>query len=188
MLNLRTLIVSSLVLGGAATAAVFSPLVQDDEEMQMPQPTEQHKMLMKAAGEWEGTITFKMPDGTEAEAPCTETVTKLGELWIQSEFSMEYMGTPFEGRALMGYQTADEKLVGTWVDAWTPYLAVMEGEMDMESGTTEMKWEAPAQGSGEIVPHRSVTEWSDDSYTSTFYMGEDDAEEQTMTIEMKRKK
>ena len=188
MLNIRTLVVSTLVLGGAATAAVFSPFAQEEPEMQMPEPTDQHKMLMKAAGEWEGTISMKMPDGSEGKTPCSETITKLGDLWTKSDFTMEYEGMPFEGHSILGYQTADDKLVGTWIDAWTPYLAVMEGEMDLEAGTTEMKWIAPAQGMGELTPHRMVTEWKEDSYTSNFFMGEGDAEVPTMTIEMKRKK
>jgi hypothetical protein len=40
--------------------------------------------------------------------------------------------------------------------------------------------------SGAIVPHRIVTVFGDESYTSSFYMGEGDAAVKSMVIEMKR--
>ena len=76
---------------------------------------------------------------------------------------------------------------GTWIDNMSTYLAVMEGEMDLENHTLRVRWEAPDPMTGKLIPHRYESVMKEDSAVTTFYMGEGDAEVKSMTIEMRRK-
>jgi hypothetical protein len=152
---------------------------------EMPQPTETHKELVKGAGEWVGSITIFTPGAPEQKSAARETVVAIGEFWIQAHFVTEFMGMPYVGTGCVGYDERAKKYVGTWIDSMSSYLAVMEGEMDEQSGKLVMRWTAPDM-TGQMTQHRHETVHGKDSYTSTFYAGEDSTEP-TMKIEMKRK-
>lgn len=189
MLNLRTLLATSLVVGGIATAAVTTAVINPfGQEPQAPKPTAEHEMLLSTVGEWEGTLTMTMPGMPEMAVPATETIQAVGGFWTSSDFKCDFMGMPFHGHGIMGYDVAAKKMVGTWADGMSSYLAIMEGSIDADTATVEMKWEAPVEGAEGMVPHRNVTKHEKDAYTITFFNGEGDAEVETMTIAMKRKK
>ena len=162
------------------------PERQLSDDAEMPKPTEHHEMILEGVGEWTGKIIINEPGQPQMAIDATETVTALGGFWTTTEFKCDYMGMPFEGRALTGYDVDAKKMVGTWCDTMSSYLAVMEGEIDLENKTIEMTWEAPVMGFEGLVPHRSVMKCGEDEYTSMFFRGEGDAEIQNMTIEMKR--
>jgi hypothetical protein len=61
----------------------------------------------------------------------------------------------------------------------------MEGEMDATGKKLTMHWIAPDM-TGNMIPHRSETVFSKDSYVSTFFMSAD-TKEKSMVIDMKRK-
>lgn len=171
--------VLSLGLGAFAVASVRSTVQEP------VQPTEQHRHVLKAVGEWEGTLNYFMPGADEPmSAPATESIVSVGEFWTQSRFECEFMGIPYIGTGCMGYDIAKKKFVGTWIDSTTTYIAQMEGEMNAD-GALVMHWEAPDPMSGEIVQHRSVTAEADGKNVSTFYAGEGEGVK-IMVIEMSR--
>ena len=146
------------------------------------QPLPEHKALTATAGKWTGNLTIIMPDGSKMDYPATETNTAIGPFWTQSTFNCLFMGTPYTGTGSMGYNPKTKRYIGTWVDTMSSYFALMEGEMSSDGKTLVMRWDAPDH-SGMIVPHRSESVRTDDSYVSTFYTGENT---QTMVISMKR--
>ncbi|MBL8901190.1 MAG: DUF1579 domain-containing protein [Planctomycetes bacterium] len=166
-------------LAYAAIRPVFAP--QD-----VPEATAEHKMLLKAVGEWEGKIVAEMPGAPAQDFPATETITAVGEFWVQSKFACNFMGMPFAGAGTTGYDVAKKKYVGTWIDSMTTELAVMEGTYDAEKKALVMSWEAPEMGTGERVPHRMETVHGADSYVSKMFVGKDGGQK-TMEIHMKRK-
>lgn len=186
MFNLRSLCAAAALVSAAvaATAVVAAPTFFQEE----PKPTEEHAMLMKGVGEWEGTLTMTMP-GMEGAVPATETVTAFGQFWTHSNFEATFEGMPFpyNGHGQMGFDPATKQFVGTWIHNTDPHIAVMRGTMN-DAGEMEMRWEAPMPMTGELTPHRSVTKHGEDSYEMKFFMGEGDAEFSHMTIAMKRKK
>lgn len=177
--------VSTLLVAGIAAAAIAPVL----PFRQVPEPTEQHAKVVKGAGEYEGTITMMMPGSEPMQAPCTETVTAIGELWTVSHFEMEFMGQPFEGSSIFGYDPEKEKFVGTWIDSMTPKLTVMEGDWDAGKKAFVMHYEMADPMTGGTVDMRNEHVHRDDGYTSSFYsVGEDGEESLSMKIEMTRKK
>jgi hypothetical protein len=171
-----------LGLGTLAYAAIRPAFAPQDA----PPATDEHKMLLKAVGEWEGKIVAAMPDGKTQDFPAKESIHAVGELWVQSKFECDFGGMPFAGAGCTGYDTAKKKFVGTWIDSMTTELAVLEGSYDADKKTLVMHWEAPEMGTGERVPHRMETVHGEDSYVSKMFVGKDGGQK-TMEIHMKRK-
>lgn len=174
-----------LVAGlGAVTVLVAAvrPLVQD---MEKPQPTEQHKHMLMSVGEWEGTLTMFMPGMPAEPVPAHETVTPVGEFWIQSRFTCDFMGEPYLGTGTHGYDPMKKKFISTWADSMSSYMSIMEGDIDPKTKARVMHWNAPGM-TGAMEKQRSETVETANSYTMTFFHGEG-AGTKSMVIEMKRK-
>lgn len=151
------------------------------QDMEMPMPTDHHRMLHDAVGEWTGTLTMTMPGMPNEPMACSESVSKFGEFWITTEFRSDFMGMPYRGRAVQGYDVQRGKYVGTWIDTMSGFLNIMEGEYNPATGETIMEWEAPDM-TGQMAVHRSVTVKEGDEVTMTFWTGD----MQTMVIQMTR--
>jgi hypothetical protein len=93
----------------------------------------------------------------------------LGGFWQISEFKSEIMGQPFEGRGTSGYDPAQKKYVGTWVDTMTPGLATVEGTYDAATKTLTATMEGPGPDGGR-VKMKETTQWTDaDTRVFTMY-------------------
>ena len=149
------------------------------------QPTEQHRQIAAGAGEWVGTLTMFGEHATPAPIPAQETVEAIGPFWVQSRFTCDFMGMPYVGTGFVGYDPSTRKYLGTWLDNTSSYFASMEGEKDA-SGKLVMRWTAPDETTGELVPHRSESVETAKGRLMTFYKG-DGAGTKTMVIEMTRK-
>jgi hypothetical protein len=175
--------VLALALGACAGAHHAQPAPAP--EMPMPQPTAEHKRLLEGVGTWEGTLTNYMPGAPPQSVAAKEVVEPIGEFWTQSRFTCDFMGMPYLGTGVTGYDARKKKYIGTWTDNMSGYFAFMEGDMDASGKRMVMHYEAPDM-TGAIQPHRIETVFGTDSYTSSFYMGEG-AGTKVMTIEMKRR-
>lgn len=177
------LAIAAFVLASLGTAVAALRPVQE-----MPTPTPEHARLLKAVGEWEGTLTMSAPGAPTEGTPCRESVTGVGEFWTVSNFTCELMGMPFVGSGSMGYDTERKLFVGTWIDSMTTRLTTMEGKLDPAKKALVMTYEGPDPMTGKLVPHRIETvHESADAYTSTFFMGAGEGTKQ-MVIAMQRKK
>ena len=69
-----------LVLGlcALATSCANAPVVPAAEPGGMPQPTADHKELMRGVGSWEGTLTSYVPGQPESTIPAQEEVVGVG--------------------------------------------------------------------------------------------------------------
>jgi hypothetical protein len=183
----RTRFAALALLLGAGTLA-YAAIRPTAPTQEPAQPTDEHKMLVKAVGDWEGKLVMEVPGAPAQEFPTKETIVAIGSLWTQSKFECDFMGKPFVGSGTTGYDPAKKKFVGTWIDSMTTEMSVMEGEMDPKTKALVMRWEAPGMGTTERVPHRMETVFSADgaAYTSTMFQGEGEGQK-TFAIEMKRK-
>jgi hypothetical protein len=175
------------VVALSSCALLATALVPAIQEMAMPQPTEQHKIVLADVGEWEGTLTNYMdPTAKPTPVPAKETVTAIGGFWVLSNFHCDFMGMAYHGSGHYGYDPDKKKYIGTWVDNMSSYFSLMEGEYDAAKKTLVYRWKAPDQ-TGKIVPQRSESVENGDTRTMTFFSGEG-AGTKSMVIEMKRKK
>ena len=62
----------------------------------------------------------------------------LGELWCNSRFEADMLGSPLRGNGSIGFDPVKEKYVGTWKDSATPFLYTFEGDFDADANVLEM--------------------------------------------------
>jgi len=183
--RITTRTLAPLAICAALALAAAGPVVLRSSQEQGAQATQEHARLLTEVGHWEGTFTPIMPGMPEESFPATQVTEAVGSLWTQSRFECEFMGAPYVGTGCMGYDTAKQKYVGTWIDSTTTSITFMEGEMDAKKNAIVMRWEASDPATGEMVPHRSETVHTKDTHTSTFYMGEGEGTK-SMVIALKR--
>ena len=113
-------------------------------------PGEPHKMLAKANGTWNAEMTHWMGEG---KPPMTATGTSvntmiLGGRYQQSKFTGDFMGMPFEGNSITGYDNTEKKYFSTWVDNWSTAMMTTWGTWDdaSKSITLTGSMKNPANG------------------------------------------
>lgn len=116
-----------------------------------------HSELRRKEGSWSVQCTYFMGgDADPIEVPGTEEGHMLGDLWCNSRFEADMLGTPLRGNASIGFDPVKGKYVGTWKDSATPFLYTFEGEFDAESTVLEMLGENfdPVRGKPAIYRSR----------------------------------
>ena len=79
-----------------------------------------------------GTATFKMI---------------LGGRWQEQTFHGTFMGKPYEGRGLLGYDNLKQELVGYWLDTMSTSASVSTGQCagDRKSIAMSGSWDMPGE-------------------------------------------
>jgi hypothetical protein len=111
---------------------VFANFTWAQGEYPVP-PSPEHARLKAMVGVWDAKIEMETPDGKTATTG-VETVKMLGEVWVVSDFTYEFMGKPTHGHGSTGYDPSKGKYVGNWIESGSPHISTMEGEYDEEKG------------------------------------------------------
>jgi hypothetical protein len=152
--------------------------------------TDEHKILQKEVGTWDAACkVWPMPGAELMEFSGSETNELLGGLWLISKFEGKLGEMPYTGRGTTGYDPAEKKYVGTWIDSVSPYLTIMKGDYDLATKTLTMTGEMRDVGTGKILATKQVWRYIDDD-TRTFEIhspGEDGKMWKMMEIEYKRR-
>jgi hypothetical protein len=109
---------------------------------------------------------------------------ELGGFWLIGEFQGEFMGMPFKGRSIDGYDQLKKKYVSLWVDSFSSFPMVSEG--NFAGKVLTLTGEAPNM-EGKIVKYRTTSEVKDKD-TMVMQMFEGDSKEPNMVITYKRRK
>ena len=145
----------------------------------IPKPTAEHKILAADEGTWDANIkTFTSgPDAEPSVSKGVEVNTVMtGGLWMLSKFQGEFGGVAFEGRGQFGYDPVKKKYVGTWLDSWTPSLAVLEGSYDAKTKTMTYVGDGVGPDGKTKYTQKMVTTTKDDgTRVFTLYMKYDSA-------------
>jgi hypothetical protein len=156
-----------------------------------PKPGPELEPLTKEAGTWDAIVEARIaPDAPPIMSKGIETNVIGGTgLWLITNFKTQFLGKPFEGHGIYGYDEEKKKYTGVWVDSFQTYLAVWEGTFDSANRMMTMWTETP-DATGKMIRWKGVTEWKDDDTRIwTGYMpGEDGKDFATMIIRYKRRK
>jgi hypothetical protein len=163
------------------------------EMMKMPEPQEEHRWLLKLAGEWTMEAESSMAPGEPpVKSTGIERVRALGDLWIVGESEGEMPGHgPSQAILTLGYDPAKQRFVGTWVGSMMTHLWVYEGRLDAGKKVLTLDCEGPGMaGDGSLMRYQDVIELkSDDHRTLTSHMqGEDGTWQPFMTAHYRRRK
>jgi hypothetical protein len=155
------------------------------------QPGEQHKVLLKMVGKWNLQMkSWMAPGGQPVESTGTaEVKPMLGDRFTQTLVTSNFMGKPFSGMAVTGYDNAKKKIVGTWVDSMSTGIMHSEGTADPAGKviTTQMVGTDPLTGK-ESKSRVVETHESDDKYVEEFFEKKGGKETKVMEITYTRAK
>jgi hypothetical protein len=95
-------------------------------------PGAAHKSLDSFVGAWTAEVKTWMAPG---EAPMVtkgsaKSTWVMGGRYVQEEFSGEFMGKPFRGMSLTGYDNVRQKYCSVWVDDMSTSMVTSEGDAD----------------------------------------------------------
>jgi hypothetical protein len=136
-------------------------------------PGAMHDLLAKSVGEWKTEIKSWMdpnmpPTVTEGKSVCEPI---LGGRFFHSKETANFMGMPFEGSAITGYDNATKKFFSYWVDNMSTGGMVLEGSYD-EATKTFTYAGSGMSFTGEYKVREIIQHTNDDESMFTMYMEE----------------
>lgn len=154
----RALFLGTLLVGAFGLGTLWSQDAGQGAEDPMAQwikftsPNENHARLEFLAGEWDVAGKFYTVPGqppAENKGTCTRTWI-LGKRWLDQRFSSDFMGTPYEGFGLDGWDPLKQRYVSLWTDTMGAGFYVSEGKWDAASSTLKLQgeWPDPMTGPG----------------------------------------
>jgi hypothetical protein len=191
------LIVAALAIWAAAALADDKPKTQQQASpeamqemfMKLAQPGEQHEAFKSMVGEWDCTCrSFESgPDNPQVSKGKAKFTLLLGGRFLQQDMESTFNGMPFQGHGITGYDNAQQKYVGAWIDNFGTGILRTEGTLDPEKKTmTETaQMETPL---GTIKMRMASEHKSDDEFLFTMYMAIPEGEQKTMEILYRRSK
>lgn len=144
-----------------------APAGNTEAMMKAMSPGPQHKQMARMAGNWTYTIQLWMEPG---KPPTGSTGTMHSEMildgrYVQSTWTGDLMGMPFEGHGLDAYDNLEKRYTSTWVDNMGTGIMIMTGSCDDTGKTCQMATgEMMDAMSGQRVTTRSVVTWTDEDH------------------------
>jgi hypothetical protein len=175
-----------------AQAAQPSAKEQMEAYEKLAQPGEHHKHLGNLAGKWKVTGKSWMAPGQPPTdmSGSMEASWILGGRYLQEVHKGSFMGKPFEGRSLDGYDNTTHEYFSTWVDNMGTGVMVFRGSCDDPCKVLTETAEGPDPISGKVMKTKSVTTFVDpDTYRFEMYLvgiGKDGQDAKMMEIVAKR--
>ena len=175
-----------------AVGAVLSVAPANAHAQQQPVSplTPEHELLKRDVGTWETTITAWPAPGAEPITSRGRETSELlpGGLWLVTRFEGHMDGVPCSGAGFWGYDPAEKRYVGSWVDSMTPHLITIRGEYDPRTKTMTHVAEGRDAATGEKFEHRSTQEYLDDGtrLVKAYATGPDGKEWEMMEVKYTR--
>lgn len=152
----------------------------------------EHDILKLFAGEWTSEVeAYGEPGAEPMKFKGSETGRMIGAFWAVIVPKGDFMGTPFEGQATIGYDPTKKKYVGNWVDSMVNHHWIYEGTLDAAKKVLTLNSEGPSMlEPGKTCKGRDTWEFKDkDHRTMTSEVqGSDGKWVKVMSISYTRKK
>ncbi|MEW5700660.1 MAG: DUF1579 domain-containing protein [Candidatus Zixiibacteriota bacterium] len=116
--------------GAPGDSAAMAAMMEAMLKYSTPGP--EHKFLEKLTGHWTGDLKMWM----DPAAPPTETKGTshremlLGGRWLKEDVHSDFMGQPFTGMWLVGYDNFRQRFVSLWMDDMSTGTMLSYGTLD----------------------------------------------------------
>jgi len=159
--------------GGAGAGAGGMPQMSPEQQKEMEAmmkagtPGAQHKQIAdQFAGTWDCVVSMWMEGNPQ---PMTSNGTMKSEMvyggrYLHMGFKGDFMGQPFEGGGVMGYDNVTKKFFGSWMDNQSTGMMVSNGTWDAESKKYNFTSEMPDPMTGKLVKCREVLTIADNNH------------------------
>jgi len=173
-----------------AVAPKDDPALAKMKEFATPGPA--HKVLDGKVGKWNAQVKGWTQPGAQ---PTTDTGTAeikwiMDGRYLEDTFKGTFMGAPFHGRGITGFDNLKKKYFATWIDTAGTGIMHSEGTFDSASKTFTYMGECPDCMAGKYVKSRTIDKLVDaDHWTMQMYSpGPDGKEFMSMEIAYTRAK
>lgn len=156
-----------------------------------PQIAPEHEWLKQMLGEWTFSVSATNPDGKTIELTGTESVRSLGDVWIIADGRGEMPGGGVGYNQLtIGYDTATQQFVGTWIGSMMTNMWVYKGSLDPARKKLTLETEGPDWShEGKTAIYHEIIEFiSSDERTFTSKVQTADGTWSTMMASTYRRK
>ncbi len=146
----------------------------------LSQPGEYHEMLKNFVGTWTADVKIWMDPKAPPVVTKGQATFKLifDGRFLYGDFLGEFMGMPFKGINIMGYDNAKKEFFSIWLDNSTTGLLSAKGTYDAATKKYHFLAETFDPISGQILEMREEASFaSDDEYISVTYAKPKDGEE-----------
>jgi hypothetical protein len=118
-------------------------------------------VLKKWVGSWEATIESTGRDGKPVTNAAKATAKLSGGRWLVTDFDGTFMGAPFIGHEVIGYDPVAKKYVLNWVDSMATSFATGEGLYNPQTKTLTLTVTGRDDSTGKMTTWRQVDIWKD---------------------------
>lgn len=170
MIPRRVLVLVFAVLAVAATAAAQHeehpegqpPSAEEQAMMEAmakaSTPGEPHQRLAESAGDWDMQVSMWFEPGAEpvVVAAKAKRTMILGGRYVQEVVEGDFMGAPFVGHGLTGYDNVTGQYFSTWIDNQSTGLMQSAGNWDDEQNALVMEGTYSDPMTGARKPFRAI--------------------------------
>ena len=153
-------------------------------------PGDVHKLLAKDDGDWNEEITLWMAPGAPPQKSTASVTNKmiLGGRYQESKHMGNFMGMPFEGYGLLGYDNAKKVFVSSWIDNMGTGIMTMEGKWEEKAKTINFTGTTTDPATGKSIPVRETFTYIDSNkQRMEMFITQDGKEYKSMEIIFTRK-
>ncbi len=149
-----------------------------------PSPGPEVEQLARSVGTWDAEVTI-LGHTSKGVETCRMAA---GGFWLVTDFEGSFMGAPYFGHGLTGFDPVKRTIVGVWVDSMGGPWTTIAGAFTKDG----KRLEAEADGigpDGQPARSRHVTEFAGNERTfRIFQAGPDGKEAEMMKIRYTRRK
>lgn len=160
---------SVLLLVIPAVLFCRSAVAQTQDEMKAwmaySTPGEIHKLMAKSVGTWNGNITMWMKPGAppmNSTGVMTNTMI-MGGRYLQGMNTGNFMGQPYEGIDMTGYDNAKKMFVSSYIDNMGTGMVFLTGTWNAATNSINFTGMEVDPVSGKDIPVREVLTFVDDN-------------------------
>ncbi|MFQ5411374.1 MAG: DUF6370 family protein [Phycisphaerae bacterium] len=138
-------------------------------------PNENHERLNGMIGHWKATCKmWQNPDGEPMVSSGTcENFWILQKHYAMTKFQGEFMGMPFEGAGIFGYDNLKKRYFSNWIDSMSTGVMIEYGTYDEATNTYTYTGEFDTPTGGKMKSRSHIKILSKDKHVLTMYHGED---------------
>lgn len=141
-------------------------------------PGPEHEVLKAFEGTWKAAVSFWMQPGAAPMHAEGTMVNEwiLGGRFLQQRYTSNFMGSPFAGQGLFGYNGVDRRYEGLWVDTMSTAMMLETGRYDASMRTFTMQGEVTDPASRKSMKKKTViTVDSPNQHTMSMHFADDGA-------------
>ncbi len=161
------------------------------EWMKYAQPGEHHQHMKQFAGSWKTETKFWPAPGAEPQVSSGTAVNELvlGGRFLNNSLTGSFMGQPFEGVGLSGYDNYQKKHTDVWMDTMGTLMMPSEGICSEGGKVLKMtgRYENPMTGQEETMKMVTRVISKNEFVWEMFDEGPDGKEFKTLEVKYTRR-